>query len=520
MESEPQYSSSWFGGRWVPKPTHGVALLLGVIAWQVLPHDQAPDDAQLTKSVRRSHTRDSSAQASAWVDATLASLRKKDRAAEKEHLRPATMEEFLKETRQESEKWWLEANVELDQILAKSKAMGRLSDPAAALRAALREDGGNVEKLAIFQDWLDADPDAALAEMRRNWRMFELGYLPELLERKFGIDWIVETAADENAPFRLRTALARELGHKSARGEGLAALLGFYSSIPDPKLKIRMAWEFSNEWPLGETGMVAQFLSGDVPRELRDVLMEQWTRLPYGEAPWEAVWLKDLHAQLGMEPYEYTESYHSCLGGGDMGDSLRKWRAREKMTFDELLQDYMKEGESEQKAVEQAIWPRVQDALNSRNLIEMFGEGQLTRVELLDQVRRQIPESDAHSDALERAVWAKTAWAADPKEVARWAAELSERGDMDELLEQTFTPSSIDGDPRMPLRFDRYRVVTQRMEDGRSRSQILGSAVWEWTRWQAVSPIAAEAWWNQLPENEPLHAAIRSREAQRKENQR
>jgi len=115
-------------------------------------------------------------------------------------------------------------------------------------------------------------------------------------------------------------------------------------------------------------------------------------------------------------------------------------------------------------------------------------------------------------------VWAKTAWAADPQEVAQWAAELSERGNMDELFVQTFTPSGINGDPRMPLRLDRYRVVTKSVEDGASLSRILDNAGWQWTRWEAVSPVAAEAWLNQLPENDPVNAAIRWRVAQRKNN--
>lgn len=72
------------------------------------------------------------------------------------------------------------------------------------------------------------------------------------------------------------------------------------------------------------------------------------------------------------------------------------------------------------------------------DLIELFGEGQMTRTEFLSELHRKIPESNAYPDALERDAWQRTAWAADPREVAQWAVELSKREDMDDLVNQTF----------------------------------------------------------------------------------
>ncbi len=83
---------------------------------------------------------------------------------------------------------------------------------------------------------------------------------------------------------------------------------------------------------------------------------------------------------------------------------------------------------------------------------------------------------------------------------------------MDELMSQTFGTGNLYGDPRIPLRLARYRIVTKWMGEDGSRNYILNHAAWEWTRWQKVSPGNAEAWRDALPQDEPLLSAIRSEE--------
>lgn len=141
------------------------------------------------------------------------------------------------------------------------------------------------------------------------------------------------------------------------------------------------------------------------------------------------------------------------------------------MTLVEVVRDCIKEGNSPQDAVGEAIRTKLHDALaDGRNLIEMFWEGHLSR---------------------------------------------------EELLMQTFTSSNIHGDPRIQLRLARYRAVTQGLKEDRPRDRILNQAAYEWIRWQAVSPVDAETWMKTLPQDEPVYAEIRAREALdrwRKEN--
>ncbi len=75
---------------------------------------------------------------------------------------------------------------------------------------------------------------------------------------------------------------------------------------------------------------------------------------------------------------------------------------------------------------------------------------------------------------------------------------------MGELMKQTFSAGNLYGDPRIPLRLDRYRIVTKGMKDDYPMRLILGHVAWEWTRWQSVSPGNAEAWRDTLPPDEPL----------------
>lgn len=255
------------------------AFLLGVAVWLVLRGEPSPDPKQPEEAARFPQRPDSAARASAWVDARLRELLTNVVTSEK---KATTMEEFLDENRKDSEKWWRERNEEIDRIVRDARSMRGISDPAAALRAAQTGDAGNLKELAIFLHWLETDSDAALAEMGRNWRLLAREYLPALLSREFGTDWMSAKIADEEAPYRLRTALARELGREAAQGQGLAGLLKYYNSIPEPCLKILMASDFIQEWPLEDSRVVARFLSGNVPKQLRELLIVKWKYLPYG----------------------------------------------------------------------------------------------------------------------------------------------------------------------------------------------------------------------------------------------
>lgn len=279
--------------RWIPTATHGAALLLGVLVWIALFGDRSSGLPRSAEAARHQASRVAVDQATAWTDAALTRMRGKETAKEREETGPATLEEFLEEDRKDRKKWWQTRDEELDQVIARAQKMRGPSDPAATIRAAVRNQPNQMDELVLFQHWLDTDPDAALAELERNWLLNEREYIAALLQRKFGTDWMLGKIADAATSYRLRDTLARELGFQAAQGRGLAGLLKFYHSIPDPQLKNQLAWNFSWEWPLGDPREAARVLGDGAPKELQDLLLEQWANPQYGPSEWELKWMRD-----------------------------------------------------------------------------------------------------------------------------------------------------------------------------------------------------------------------------------
>lgn len=493
---------------WNPKATHGVALLLGILVWHGIHRERVSIESQPAEASRRLLRPDAAKEASAWIDANVEKPQSTDLVNETQ---AATMAEFLEDNRKEMAKWRQTRNEDLDHLIAQAERMRGPAD-SVAVRAALRKEGRDQDARVLFLHWLDKDPDGALAELERNRHLQRLDYLGALLELKFGSEWLVGKITDGEIPFRLRSSLVRELGLISAHETGLAGLLGHYNSISDPQLKVQMIWNFTSEWSLGEPESVAQFLTGDVPTELRDALLKNWANPPYGPSTWELGWMRELCEGLGPE---LTRKYYdpSAKPYVVFGPSIERYEARQSMTLSEAVQDVIAEGKSPEQAAGEAIRIKIHQALDDAgDLIEFFGEGQLTRAEFLNELSRRITESDAYPEALEREAWSMTAWTAEPQEVAKWAAELAGQQDMDELMIQTFATGNLYGDPRIPFRLARYRIVTAGMEDDRPLKRILGHAAWEWTRWQSVSPGNAETWRDALPQDEPLLSAIREEE--------
>ncbi len=369
--------------RWIPLATHGVALLLGILVWN---GERAPDAPQREELARRIPRQGAASQASAWIDARLGKLRETDSVIKSE-TETATMAEFLEANRKEKLGYWQERNDDIDGIIAKASGMHDLVDPAAAL-AQLRKEGENLEGQALFQHWLDRDPDAALSALVRNWHLLDLSYLPALLERKFGTEWVLGKISDGEMPLRLRSALVQELGLLSAHGSGLEGLLSHYNSVADPQLKLEVIWNFTYEWPMDDPQTVAQFLAGDVPKEFRDTLLKG---LPSGYDPsqWDKEWMRELCEGLGPE---FTQKYSdSASGNSDPLDFNRsyneRYEARESMTLSGAVQDVIAEGKNPEEAVVEAIRIKTnQTLLGAGELIESFGEGKITRAGFLEEL--------------------------------------------------------------------------------------------------------------------------------------
>lgn len=161
-----------------------------MVVWHVIARERASVAAGPSEVARQLHRSDPTAQATAWIDASLGKMRSQKNAAEAENVGPLTKGKFLRDRRQESEKYWREKNDQLDQIIARARNLRGITDPAAALHAAQRDKNNPDAQWVVVQYWLETDAAAALAEIGRNWPLLQNDYLPALLERKFGTDGI------------------------------------------------------------------------------------------------------------------------------------------------------------------------------------------------------------------------------------------------------------------------------------------------------------------------------------------
>ncbi len=99
---------------------------------------------------------------------------------------------------------------------------------------------------------------------------------------------------------------------------------------------------------------------------------------------------------------------------------------RENESIEEEIGSNMVREGTREKAVEFTIRTKVSEAMGEgTDLKELYGEGKISRAELLQELRRRIPGGDSYPDELERQAWRFTALESDPTQVMAWAEELS-----------------------------------------------------------------------------------------------
>lgn len=109
-----------------------------------------------------------------------------------------------------------------------------------------------------------------------------------------------------------------------------------------------MTSEFSSEWPLDEPESVAGILMNEAPKELRDRLVKGWVSENFQPESGQVTWLKELYPRLGLGEFTYSgQASNGMCGMGrvsaDGEESMKRWQAKQRMTFDEIVQDGIKE---------------------------------------------------------------------------------------------------------------------------------------------------------------------------------
>ncbi|MEO5912900.1 MAG: hypothetical protein ABIS50_01620 [Luteolibacter sp.] len=493
--------------------SHGLALLIGGFGGLAILDNSKTAGNQNGTSTTKSVGAGANEMAETWIGDSLGKIREKNTEKELSPRKPLTMAEQLRANRVEAEKERKEYADQVDEILAEAPRYANEPDPAAAIRENMRAGRWQENhSMAIFQAWIDKDPEAALAELARNWKLQESEDIPLLLERKFGREWLAQQIGDDDAPYRFRNSALDAFARDLAWDGGLDGLLKAYNSIANPKMKLRLVYWFSWNWPLDDPAATARILSENVPVEMRNSLLDKW------KPP------TDFGSSFPMNPstpfpYMSHEWYHQlceAMAPGSLPDKF--WNPppgtyddkRETVSVSPSLSDSvetkMKAGGTREDAVKDTLSSMVWQAMEEgTDLGELYGEGKISRKELLEELSRRIPGSEMFPDALEGEAWRITATISDPRQAAEWTAALSKRGDMVSLLGSM---SNASRDPRRKMRLEWNRIFAAGLETGPLSSQIQSEQVDNWSRWSAISPVAAAQWRDSLPEGDPLRAEI------------
>ncbi|MEO5716193.1 MAG: hypothetical protein ABIT37_22120 [Luteolibacter sp.] len=492
--------------------SHGLALLIGCsigMAWigDFKPVEHALDTPSGVPASSAANT----VMATAWLDDSLKSVREKAATEEQELKKPLTMAELLRQSRIKADAERKEYSDEVDQIIAAAPGYAHEPDPAQAIRRNMADPWEESHVLQIFQAWLDKDQDAALAELGRNWKLQERDDLVRLLERKFGREWLKREILDEEVGYRLRKNLASQWGRNLAWDEGLESFVKNHNSIPDAELRSWFAISFSGSWPLEDPETTGRILEQKAPPELRKSLLASWAPIP----------------ELG------SSGFIGCGGGMPPSYATREWfdRVRRSMpsehadveqqvepvvetrkialsdqSLDQRIGKRIKAGDNREEAVKHSLPEMIFAKMGEGTDLEtLFGEKRISREEMLSELTRRIPGSEAFPKELERAAWGEVSSSADPEEVASWGAKLSDREKGSALLDSALARLN---DPRMSRRLNLYRAIASGMPDGDMPASVCTNAAIAFGSWVEISPAAAKAWRDSLPETDRLRQTL------------
>lgn len=473
--------------------THGLALMIGCAIALVL-KDNFPKGKDSSGADATGGLRKQGKAGLVWLDDSLRAIREeavRSNAAEATQApevfeEPMTIAGFLRDERiraDEDRKLAIEA---VDEILADSEKYRDLSDFPAAIRGCKRDPFSD-DLLPIFTAWLNKAPDAALAELARNWKLQESYRLSSLLERKYGRSWLEKQVKSDECPYRLRKAMAVEWGRWLGWDGGLEDFLGVCQSVSDPALKDLLVSAFAASWPRDSPENTGRILRDDASPEPQPLLLDRWSPMVngcFGSFP-----MVEGMANEWLDQVKHSNPLYS---------------APERKIVDEPPPD--KTGDDKPEDPEVIFKNSLPDVVSKAidegtDLAALFGENRISREEFLSELTRRIPGSERHPEELEREAWGRIAEKADPKRVASWAAELAAPEDIDGLLRAI--PYSKH-DPRHHWRLGLYRELAA-ASNGAELTQYLSSRAKEsFQIWDGISPSVAAAWLDSLPTNDRL----------------
>ena len=489
--------------------SHGLAVAVGMGCGWLLPGLRASRNSGLAGDP--SPGTDPEVSATAWVDRTLLAMREKEKAAKAAmvDLEALSVPELLRYQRREADRKRGGLDARVAAIIQAAPRYQRVTDPAGAIAAAFRRETYADEALAVFQSWLDRDPDAALAHLRRNWRLLDdLAPVPVLLERKFGRKWQLARLADEATPIRMKRMLAAGIGQALGWHAGLAEALEASRKLANSDLADLLMENFVAAWPLAEPATVVGLLAGKLPADDRHRLLDSWvpsvSKHPFSDGfiAWNA----------SVTNFEWFRQVRDALPAELVPEDLREittsspdeWEQEVPLDFAGTIAKQTARGVDPAAAACAAMRFEVLTFFDQHPvLIDDRVAGRLSGRELLDHLCAQLPGAEAYPAELAQMAWLAAAARVEPQLLMAWAAELPRQGRHDEVLAEG-VEDNASAEPRARYSLERYRLFSGKdggVADVAEPSQTANHIdCWRaWRQWKWISPQAAVAWRKSLP---------------------
>ena len=492
--------------------SHGLAIIIGgVIGLLAFPRGGRSGGMESPTT-----TGDTKSDIGPRVDRIIFKMREHEKQIRsRDGLQTLTAADLLKHLRKETSRKRGNSDARLAEISIAAKGFRNLEDPAAEIATAFRRDPTEIRVWAVFQSWLEQDPDAALGHLRRNWRMLDDRETAALLlERQLGRKWLQATLNEASTPRRMKRMLAAGLGRSLAWNDGLAEALAQWRAVNDSGMAESMMEAFVHEWPLDDPSKVADALAADIPKELRTKLIQSWvpadrldpfsdTFFVFREGIASADWFIRLREAL---PKEWITEDLSEISADEV-----KNREPDKADLSTTVAERISRAANPEYAPTSVVREKVDEAFKLHpTIIGQFAEGRLSKEQLLAELRRKIPGADAYPVELELTAWWVAASGLAPDTLMKWAGDLP-----DSPLRASIIESGIDdcvgADPRCRQALERVRFFfgangpTAKLRDS---AILTGKVSRLWQTWICLSPDDAVRWRLGLPADDPVRMEL------------
>lgn len=425
------------------------------------------------------------------------------RAADITFAKTATLPQRMERDQQERKAKNADLLEEIESIRGQASQLGRVANPHREILDGLKREENTNILFSIALWWLRNDRETALKELSEpafdELLKWNSGLAGALLHTEFGSAWAANSLRSNETPSLLRALLAKDLGRVTGQGGGLLRLADEFRSLNDPFLQVELVDSFLRWWKLEEPASSAHFLLNQAPPALRDLFLGELVSRFSLNHSWDS-WREELNKHLVKADLpDYVTELALTF---PLSEPLGFWDPKppESRSLAEQLASYSGGDDDPAHGIIRSLVLGWID--EGTDLRELYGEGRITREELLDKLAERIPGAAEHPNHLEQAAWLATVGHSSPQRAEAWARSLSSRSLFPR--EHFRLAEAIKKDPRQRMALERLRFAIALTPTKDSQNAFQRQAQSHFADWIALGPRHARRWRDSIP-NLNLH---------------